>query len=775
MATSGSILGNPVPRREDPGILTGETDYLDDLAIPGLLHVAFVRSTIAHARIESIDPDEARGMPGVAAVFTADDLGLPDHHGFVMLPPTMNRPPLARDRVRFVGDIVAVVVADSRARAADAAEAVVVEYDPLPAVADAEAALAPDAPVIHEAQGSNLANAMGTGPLEGVLDDAEVVVSQRVVNQRLAAVPMEPNGIVAIPGEPAGGMTLWVSSQGPHGVRDAIAPLLGLDPALVRARCAAVGGGFGPKQGVYVEHQIVAKAAQLLGRPVKWHETRTENMLSMGHGRGHVHYVDMGLRRDGTITGLRVRTIADAGAYPTIGAFLPFFTQMMASNVYAIPKIEFNWQAAVTNTTPVAAYRGAGRPEAIHLVERVLDVAADELGIDPAEIRRRNYVPPDAFPYEPRTGLGASYDSGEYAKALDAALAAAGYEELRAEQAARRERGDRRLLGIGVASYLEISAPMVLTQEYGSVTVEDDGTVTARVGTSPHGQGHETAFAQIVASVLGVPYEDVRVVHSDTGEVPRGGGTGGSRSGQIGGSALHVASLEVLAQAKRLAAHLLEASPDDVVVAEGGGLQVAGVPASRLSWADLAQAARDPAKRPEGVGERLQHELDFQADGSSFPFGSHVAVVEVDTETGRVELVRHVAVDDCGTIINPLIVAGQQHGGIAQGVAQVLFEAVRYDEDGNPVTANLMDYAVPSAAELPSYEVSNTVTPSPRNPLGAKGIGESATIGSTPAVHNAIVDALSHLGVRHLDMPCTAERVWRAIADARAGAGAAAT
>jgi carbon-monoxide dehydrogenase large subunit len=762
MATSGSILGNPVLRKEDPGILTGVTEYYDDLKIEGLLHVAFVRSTLAHATIESIDTSDAESMPGVVAVYSANNLEVPDVHGFIMLPATMNRPPLAKERVRFVGDIVAMVVADTKAHALDAAEAVIVDYDPMPAVASMDAAIANGAPVLHEAQGSNVANAMGTGPIEGVLDDADVVVRERIVNQRLAPVPMEPAGIVVVPGEPAGGCTIWVASQGPHGVRDEVAMLLGLDPATVHARTPAVGGGFGAKQGMVVEHLLVTKAALTLGRPVKWAETRSENMVAMWHGRGHVHDVEMGVKRDGTITGLRVNTIADAGAYAGIGAFLPFFTQMMASNVYTIPKIEFNWQAVVTNTTPVAAYRGAGRPEAIHLTERILDVAADEIGMDPVEIRRKNFIPPESFPYMPNTGLGASYDSGEYDKALDAVLEHADYAGLRAEQQRRRDAGDKMLMGVGVASYLEISAPMVLTREFGSVEVEDDGTVTARVGTSSHGQGHETAFSQIVADTLGVPFENVRVLHSDTAEVPRGGGTGGSRSGQIGGSALLVASQEVLAQAKRLAANLLEANPDDIVVGEGG-LEVAGVPASRVSWADLAQAVKDPAKRPDDVGERLQHELDFQSDGSSFPFGSHIAVVEIDSDTGRVELVRHVAVDDCGNIINPMIVAGQQHGGIAQGVAQVLYEEVQYDEDGNPVTSNLMFYAMPSAAELPSYETYNTVTPSPLNPLGVKGIGESATIGSTPAVHNAIVDALSHLGVRHVDMPCTSERVWRAI------------
>jgi carbon-monoxide dehydrogenase large subunit len=760
MATSGSILGNPVRRKEDPGILTGATQYFDDLAVGGLLHAAFVRSTVAHARIEAVDVDEARMMPGVVAVFTADDLQLPDMHGFMMLPPTMNRPPLARDRVRFVGDMVAVVIAESRAAAVDAAEAVIVDYDPLPALVDMSTAVTDTTNVIHEGHGSNVANAMGTGPVEGVLDDADVVVRQHIVNQRVAPVPMEPNGMIVVPGEPAGGFTFYAPTQGPNGPRDEMAMILGLDPSVVRGANPAVGGGFGAKNVLYPEQVIVAKAALLLDRPIKWTETRSENMLAMCHGRGMEHDVELGVKRDGTITGLRVVTVADAGAYPILGAFLPFFTQTVLPGVYVMPKVEHTWQVAITNTTPVGAYRGAGRPEATHLVERILDVAADELDIDPAEIRRKNFIPNDAFPFTNNTG--ATYDSGDYEKPLAAALQYAGYDELRAEQKRRREQNDPKMLGIGIASYLEITAPMVMTKEWGSVTVEDDGTVTARVGTSAHGQGHDTAFSQIISGTLGVPFENVHVVHSDTNEVPRGMGTAGSRSAQIGGSVLLLASREVLEQAKRLAANMLEASPDDIVVGDGG-LEVAGVPASRLSWADLAAGAKDPAKRPDDVGERLQHELDFDSGGSSFPFGAHIAVVEVDRDTGRVELQRHVAVDDCGQIINPLLVAGQQHGGIGQGVAQVLYESVQYDEDGNPITANLMDYAMPSAAELPSYETYNTVTPSPLNPLGAKGIGESATIGSTPAVHNAIVDAMSHLGIRHLDMPCTAERVWRTL------------
>jgi carbon-monoxide dehydrogenase large subunit len=650
--------------------------------------------------------------------------------------------------------------------AVDAAEMVVVDYDPLDAVVDPEAALADGAPLVFPEHGSNLAFETGTGPVEGIFDGADVVVRGRFHNQRLAGIPMEANGIVAIPGEPDGGLTAWVPTQNPHGVRDALAPGVGLDASVVRvAAPEGVGGGFGSKAGCYVEHILTAAAALRLGRPVKWTETRSENLVSMAHGRGQVQDVELGVTRDGTIVGLRADVVGEAGAYPGQGAFLLFFTQMMSPGVYEVPKYEWHGRAAITNTTFTGAYRGAGRPEATALIERALDVAARELDLDPVEIRRRNLVPPDAFPYT--TPGGATYDVGEYAKALDAVIAAAGYDALRAEQRARRERHDPRQMGIGISCYVEVTAPMILTSEFGGVEVHDDGTVTARVGTSAHGQGHETAFSMIVSELLGVPMDDVRIVQSDTSVIPHGHGTMGSRSLQTGGVAVYQASEAVLAKAKQLAAHLLEASADDIVVGDGG-LEVAGVPASRRSWAELARASHDDAQRPDGMEPGLSHEGDWQQGGSSFPFGAHVAVVEVDTETGRVELVRHVAVDDCGRILNPLLVRGQQHGGIAQGVAQALFEEVRYDGDGNPITANLMDYAVPSAAELPSLEATNTETPTPLNPLGAKGIGESGTIGSTPAVQNAVIDALAPFGVTHIDMPLSAEKVWRAIREARA-------
>jgi carbon-monoxide dehydrogenase large subunit len=543
-----------------------------------------------------------------------------------------------------------------------------------------------------------------------------------------------------------------------------MAPALGLAPEQLRVVCPWVGGGFGPKAAVYVEYLVAAAAALQLGRPVRWTETRSEDMLSLVHGRDYVMTAKLGVTRNGRIVGLDASVLAGGGAYPAVGAILPMLTQMMSVGVYDIPKVRFHATTALTNTTTVGAYRGAGRPEATQLIERVLDVAAGRIGMDAAEIRRRNFIAPDKFPLT--TITGGNYDSGEYEKALDAALAASGYAELRAEQQRRRDTGDPKQLGIGVSAYVEVTAPIGLHIEYGAVEVHDDGTASCYVGTSVHGQGHHTAFAMLASEVLGIPMYQIKLVNSDTASVPRGAGTMGSRSLQTAGSAVHVASTEVLERAKQIAAHLLEASAEDVVVGDGG-LQVAGVPAKAVTWAELAVASRDASRLPAGMDAMaLRHELDFDGQDSTFPFGAHVSVVEVDTETGKVTMLRHVAVDDCGRILNPLLVAGQQHGGIAQGAAQALYEWVQYDEDGNPVTSNLADYAVPSAAELPSFEVSNTQTDSPRNPLGAKGIGESGTIGSTPAIHNAVVDALSHLGVAHVDMPCTPERVWRAVQDA---------
>ena len=771
MAASGSILGNAVQRKEDPGLLTGANHYVDDLDVTAAARVAFVRSPEAHAEIVSIDTADAASMPGVVAVYTADNLPMDAFQGFPMMPPDFNRPPLAVGRVRFVGDMVAAVVAETQAQANDAAEAVYVEYSSLPVVSDFERAADPDSPVVWEGQASNVCFPFAipgpdeeTGERPGVdaLAGADHVVSERIVTQRLAGAPMEPNGCVAVPGDD-GAMTMHLSVQNAHSQHEALAPALGLEPGQLRVTAPWVGGGFGPKAAVYPEYIVVGKAAQALGRPTRWTENRTENMQSMVQGRAMVMNAEMGVRNDGSIVGLRANVIADAGAYPIIGAILPMLTGMLSQAVYDIPVIDYQSATVVTNTTPIGAYRGAGRPEATQMVERILDKAAAAIGMDPAEIRRKNYLQPDAFPTALQTGV--SYDSGEYERALDAVLEASGYSGLRAEQQARRDAGDAKLLGIGVSSYVEITAPVGLHVEYGSTEIHEDGTATIRVGTSSHGQGHDTAFSQIVEGVLGIPMDSVTHMDADTAEVPSGAGTLGSRSLQTAGSAVYLSSQAVLEKGKQLAAHLLEASADDIVVAEGG-LAVAGVPASSVSWADIAKLANDDSARPSGIEAGLMAEENFDGTDSTFPFGSHVAVVEIDSDTGEVELLRHVAVDDCGTIMNPLIVNGQQHGGIAQGIAQALYEHVEYDADANPLNASLMDYLVPSAAELPSFEVSNTETASPRNPLGAKGIGESGTIGSTPAVHNAVCDAVAHLGITHIDMPCTPQAVWQALQSA---------
>jgi carbon-monoxide dehydrogenase large subunit len=751
--TGTSILGNPVKRLEDPRILSGRACYVADLDLPGVLTAVFVRSTMAHARIEAVDTETAAKMPGVVAVYTGSDLALADIPAFAMAPPVMARPALARGTVRFVGEMIAVVLAETAEQAVDAAGEVVVDYEPLPAVADAEAALAEGAPVLFPDHGSNLVVEFDFGRTEGIFDGADTVVSGRIVNQRLAAVPLEVNAAAAVP-EPDDRLTFWVSNQHPFGVREPLAGTLGMPADKLRVACPAVGGGFGAKIGLYAEYVVVAAAALRLGRPVRWVETRTESMVALTHGRGQIQHVEIGAKADGTIVGLRGHLIADAGAYPALGVFLPTLTRMMSAGVYTIPKIDVRASVAVTNTTTVGAYRGAGRPEAAALVERAVDMVAAELGLDPVEVRRKNLIPPFSEPHT--TVVGATYDVGNYAAALDKVLGLAGYDDLRADQKARRERGDRKALGIGVSVYVEVTGAGPVP-EFGSVEVHADGTVTAQTGTSPHGQGHETAFAQIISATLGVPMEGVTLLHSDTAAVPEGQGTYGSRSLQLGGSSILVAAETVLSLAKQRAANLLEANPDDVVLFDDGRFGVAGTPARSLGWAELAGDGKDP----------LRAEAKHPQSAQTYPFGAHVVVVEVDTETGAVDLLRVVAVDDCGRVLNPLLAGGQVHGGLAQGIAQALFEEFAYDADGTPLTATLADYLVPSAAELPSFETAHTETPTPLNPLGAKGIGESGTIGSTPAVHNAVVDAVAHLGVRHVDMPCTPERVWRAIRAAR--------
>jgi carbon-monoxide dehydrogenase large subunit len=731
--------------------------YVEDFTVPGALHIVFVRATVAHARLISIDTSDAESMAGVRAVYTSETLELPlitRTPAPVVLPAVFSRPPLATGTVRFVGDIVAAVVAATRAQAVDAAEMVVVHYDPLPAVLDPEAALEDDAILLFSDHGSNVVSeipSMGGSSDGDVLEDADVVVESRFVNQRLAAVPIEPNGVLVETGGD-GSLKITVPTQMPFYIRAALAELLGMEPGSIRVVAPAVGGAFGGKIVLYPEYLIAAAVARRLDVAVKWTETRAENMIAMTHGRAQVQHVAIGLKRDGAITGVKCRAIQDAGAYPGAGAYMPAYTGLMAQGVYAIPRLHFSAVSVTTNTTPISAYRGAGRPEATAYLERIIDMAPHELGIDPVEIRKKNFIPPESFPLTTLTG--ANYDVANFAGALDEACRIAGYDQLRMEQRARRDRGDVGQLGIGVCVYIEVTAGAGRVEEFGRVEVQPDGTVIATVGTSTQGQGHHTTYAMIVSEVLGLPIERIGVIQSDTALVSHGHGTVASRSMQIGGSALYRASQEVLEQAKNLAARLLEASPDDIEAHGDGTVGVAGVPAKALPWAELAQIASD--------GE-LAASVDFNQGDATYPFGAHVAVVEVDTETGHVSLLRHIAVDDCGRMLNPLLVAGQIHGGIAQGVGQALYEGVAYDDAGNPVTASLVDYAVPSTAELPSFELGELVTPTPRNPLGAKGIGESGTMGSTPAVQNAVVDALSPFGIRHLDMPLAPERVWRAI------------
>jgi carbon-monoxide dehydrogenase large subunit len=571
---------------------------------------------------------------------------------------------------------------------------------------------------------------------------------------------METHGFAAAPG-PDGRLTIWASNQMPHYTHTQVAGALGVDPATVHLISPQVGGGFGGKAAIQHEYTTVAAAAQRLGRPVVWVPTRTEDMQAAPHSRGQVQYAELGCRRDGTFTGLRVRLVGDAGAYPNIGAWLPGGTRRMSHGTYDFSAIDFDVAVAVTNTVPMGAYRGAGRPEATALLERLVDQASHELDIDPIELRSRNLLADDVFPFTTITGN--EYDTGRYRLPLHTAAEAIDYDALRRDQQARRERGDTIQLGIGVATYVEITAGGG-SGEFGKVEVAPDGSATVYCGTFSHGQGHQTAYAMIVSDQTGIPVDRIALVDGDTDRVKSGGGTGGSRSLQLGGSAVQLATEAMVARAKQLAATVLEADVADIVVdVAQGTVGVAGVPASALSWGELAARAESD---PEGP---LEAEAVFNGDGATFPFGTHIAVAEVDTETGRARLVRHVAVDDCGTIINPLLVQGQQHGGIGSGVGQALYEEVRFDDSGNPITSNFADYGIPSAAEMPSFETHSTETPTPINPLGAKGIGEAATIGSTPAIQNAVIDAVSHLGVRHIDMPCTPERVWAAIQSARNG------
>lgn len=752
----GSVLGTEVRRLEDPELLVGGGTFVSNLEVDGLAQLAFVRSPVAHGTISAIDTAAAAALPGVVAVLTAADLGLGSIEPFAVINPNCPRPPLAEDRVRFVGEPVVAVVAETHAVALDAVDLVEIEYDPLPSVTDPEAALAPDAPLQFEELGSNLAIGLRDAA-EDVLADADTVVRGRFLNQRVAVAPMEGNAIVAIPADGDRSLTVHVSTQMPHRFAETVCNTFGLEPQEVRVIAPHVGGGFGGKAGAVAEHVVTIAAARRLTRPVAWIETRSENLVAMPHARAQIQWAELGVKADGTITGMRCRVLGDAGAYAGFGGAFPLGPgYLMAQGVYEIPALAYDGAGVLTNTTPLGGVRGAGRPEATALIERLIDLAAHQLDIDPIDFRLRNLIPKDAFPYTTRTG--AVYDSGDYERSVREAARIAEYDQLRSEQATRRMSGSTRQLGIGVATYVELTGAW--PNEWSSVRVNDDGTVTVRAGTSAHGQGHRTAYAMLVADRLGVPIDAVDLVQSDTALIPRGHGTGGSRSLQIGGSSVDGAAHAVLERARELAADRLEADANDIVVHDDGRLGVVGVPSRALAWNELASAADED-------GRPLEEQFVFETTGNTYPFGTHIAVVEVDTETGDVELRRFVSVDDCGRVINPLTVRGQQHGGIAHGIAQALYEQIVYDADGNPLTTNLADYAVPGAAEFPYFDTADTETPTPLNPLGAKGVGESGTTGATPAVQNAVIDAVSHLGVRHIDLPCTPERVWHAIERAR--------
>ncbi len=760
-AVGGSILGASVKRVEDPRFVRGEGEYMNDIHIEGEVWMAPVRSQVPHGTIVSLDIEQATAMPGVIGVYGPADLPGTMPADFAGQTDATLVDLVTSDRVRFVGDIVAVVVAATRQQAIDAAEAVWLDVDPLPVAVTPQSALAENAPILFPDHGSNVVAAFDQDA-PGVLADAEVTIELEIAHQRIAAIPLETNNALAMP-TPEGGVDIRLGAQQVHGARNVISSALGIDRSLIRVRVPDMGGGFGAKIYTYREHVLCAQLAMKLQRPVRWDESRTENMLAMNHGRAQHHRLEVGARRDGTVVGIRYHVIQDCGAYPAFGTQMPNFTRRMSSGPYDIPAIEYHGRSVVTNTTPVHAYRGAGRPEATISLERAMDAVAAELGMDPAEVRRRNFRAAGEFPWV--TATGERYDSGDYLQALELALETVDYTAVRKEQAERRGRGDRIQLGIGIGSYVEVTAPGG-RKDWGAVEVHPDGTATVSSGALSHGHGHETTFPQLASRILGIPLEDIRYVQADTDLVVRGGGTMGSRSLQMAGSAVHRSSEGVLEKARRLVAHLTEASVDDVVLFGDARVGIAGVPDSGRTWGELAELASEPSNLPPDMTPGLRVDDTYVQEHASVPFGTHVSVVEVDTETGDVRLIRHVAVDDAGNIVNHVVLDGQIHGGIAQGVGQALYEQFRYDEDGNPLTGNLTGYLVPTAATLPAFDLRHTITPSTSNPLGVKGVGEAGTVGSTPAVYGAVLDSVAHLGVRHIDMPVTPDKLWEAITQA---------
>ena len=764
------LMGQPVKRREDPRLITGSSQYVDDIHLPGLLYLTVVRSPYGHAKVNGIDTAEALKVPGVVAVYTAKDLEgattgpLPYEFGWEPFQniKNMERGPLATDKVRYVGDPVAAVLADSRYGSRDAAALVDVDYDPLPAVVDPEKALEDGAPLLYEEFGTNLGHtqSLSHGDVDAAFSAADKVVTLKVVNQRLLPTALETRGCLADwrparPGD-SGELTFWTSTQVPHAVKTKMAALLGVDENKVRVIAPEVGGGFGNKIDVSPEETLTAIAAMKLGRPVKWSETRSENFQAAMHGRGQVDIIEAAAQSDGRITGLKVTVIADIGGYyQYVSPLMAMLTGLMLPGPYDIENITFELKGALTNKTPVGAYRGAGRPEATYLLECTIDKVAHELGLDPAEVRRINFIPPEKFPY--KTPFGANYDTGEYVRALDKALEVSGYQQLREAQKQAREEG--RIVGIGIGAYVEICG--FGPWESATVRVEATGKVIVHTGTSPHGQGTETAMAQIVADHLGIGIEQIVVLHGDTAMTQTGVGTFGSRGAAVGGGATKIAAVQVQEKAIRIAAHALESSVEDIEMS-ADGFGVRGVADKNITLAEIASRAYG-GNVPDGDEPGLEATRFFKPADSVFPFGVHIAQVEIDKETGRVTFQKFVAIDDVGNVINPMLLDGQRHGGIVQGMAQALCEEVVYDESGQLLTGTLSDYALPTARILPEFELDRTTTTTDRNPLGVKGVGEAGTIGSTPTVRNAVLDALLPLGVTDLDMPATSLRIWKLI------------
>ncbi len=755
--SGGSYVGAPVRRVNDPKFITGRGNFTDDIMLPGTLHVAFVRSPHAHARVISIDSSLAMEVSGVELVVTGEQVSAwmkPDGPHDPLLPGRdLHRYPVTADKARHTGDPVAAVLATSAQTAADAAELVGVQYEILPAVASAIEALEEGSPRVWDEWDSNLAWRWeaGDGDVDAAFADADHIVELEMEYQRVASMFLEPRGVVATWDAVTEEMTIWSSTQVPHRVRTYITDLIGIPEQHIRSIAPDVGGGFGSKGGVYPEYLFAALMSYRTGRPVKWIESRSEHFVATNQGRDQVQRVSAAARADGRLLGMRVQIVSNCGAYGA--ASIGQRTGMMASGPYDIGAMTVEVLGVMTNTTPTAAYRGAGRPEAAYLCERVIDRVCLDLDLDPVAVRELNFVPSDAFPH--RSATGVLYDSGNYDGALSLALEKLGWEQTRVEQSRAREQG--RIVGLGIGVYCEFAGP---GWDSGEVRVAPSGGVTVMTGISPHGQGNETSLAQIVADELGISFESITVKASDTAIVPQGIGTFGSRGTAIGGGAVMLAAQKVAEKAKRFAAALLEVSPDDIELVEGQA-QVKGAPDQSVPFARIARVAHAMAPMPGGLEPGLDGQAFFQPDGRQFPFGVHIAQVEIDPITGEVDVTRYLAVDDCGTIINPLLVEGQRIGGLAQGFGQALWEHMVFDGNGQVVSGSLMDYAAPKASQLPAVELYSTVTPSPFTPHGAKGVGEAGTTGAPPAIVNATIDALKSRGVNQVDMPLTAEKVWR--------------